>query len=160
MEIYRRVRVGSGNPAMGHVKVRGAPRVMNEPIPKLRTILHRGCRRRCPQCGGGPVYEKFLRMHERCAHCGLKFLHDQGDLWVYIIVVDRLVFILPLIGMLYFQFYNPYSVWFVLFAVALLGTLFYTVPHRNAICLGLDYWVRHKWGDLARPNSDPNPPAS
>lgn len=126
---------------------------MNESLPKLRTVLWRGCRRRCPRCGQGPVFRNFLRMHDDCSACGLKFMHDQGDLWVYIIVVDRALFILPLIGMLYFKLYNPYSIWFVLFAVALIVSLFGTVPHRNAICLGLDYWARHKWGDLA-PKSD------
>lgn len=132
---------------------------MNEPLPKLKTVLWRGCRRRCPRCGQGPVYKNFLRMHDDCSSCGLKFMHDQGDLWVYIIIVDRAVFILPLIGMLYFKLYNPYSVWFVLFAVALVVSLFGTVPHRNAMCLGIDYWARHKWGDLApKADSTETPP--
>lgn len=130
----------------------------NEAPPKLRTMLARGARRKCPRCGQGSVYRTFLRMHDSCPACGMKFMHDQGDLWVYIIVVDRAVFILPLVGMLYFKLYNPYSIWFVLFAVLLVAGLFYTVPHRNAICLGLDYWARHKWGDLAPKDSSHSSP--
>lgn len=132
---------------------------MNEPIPKLKTILWRGLCRRCPRCGQGAVFKNFLRMHDDCASCGLKFLHDQGDLWVYIIVVDRALFILPLVGMLYLKLYNPHSVWFVVFGVTLLGFLFGTVPHRNAMCLGIDYWARHKWGDLS-PKTKPPESAS
>jgi len=122
---------------------------MTEPIPKLKTVLWHGMHRKCPKCGQGPVYKAFFRMHDACSSCGMKFMHDQGDLWMYIIVVDRVLFIFPLIVMLYFKLYNPYSVWFVIFAVALIGSLFYTVPHRNAMCLGIDYWARHRWGDLA-----------
>ncbi|HNQ72639.1 MAG TPA: DUF983 domain-containing protein [Verrucomicrobiota bacterium] len=129
---------------------------MNSPIPKLGTVLWRGLRRRCPRCGQGAIYRSFLRMHDHCAVCGLKFMHDQGDLWVYIIIVDRALFILPLIAMLYFRLYNPYTVWFALFIGLLVGGMFYTVPHRNSICLGLDHWAHRKWG---RNDSDRTPAA-
>lgn len=128
---------------------------MNDAPLKLRTVLSRGVRRRCPQCGEGAIYRTFLHMHDHCPVCGLKFMQDQGDMWVYIIIVDRALFILPLIAMLYFKLYNPYTVWFVLFIVFLVGGLFYTVPHRNAICLGLDHWAHRKWGNKnSAPPSD------
>jgi uncharacterized protein (DUF983 family) len=128
---------------------------MTENPPRLRTVLGRGLCRRCPACGRGAVFQRWLTMHERCGHCGLQYLRDQGDLWAYVIVVDRVLFILPLIAMLYFRLYNPYSVWFGLFAVTLVGALFGTMPQRNAMCLGVDYYIRRKWGDLADPGDAP-----
>jgi uncharacterized protein (DUF983 family) len=43
---------------------------------KLRTILWRSCRLRCPACGEGQLFRDWIHMHERCASCGLPF--DRG----------------------------------------------------------------------------------
>jgi uncharacterized protein (DUF983 family) len=104
-----------------------------------------------------------LKLHDRCSVCGLQFLNNQGDLWAYLVAVDRALFIFPLIIMIYFRLYNPNSVWYYAFSIVLLAGFFYTLPHRNSISLGLDYLIRRKHGDLvekdspAKPN---NPPPS
>ena len=123
---------------------------MTEQIPQPRTVLGRGLRRRCPRCGQGPVYQRWVKMHDHCGDCGLKYLQDEGDLWVYLVATDRALFILPLIVMIYFQLYNPNSVWFFAFGAALLFGFIYTLPHRNGLALGLDYLIRCKWGDLSQ----------
>ena len=121
---------------------------MNEPLPKLRTVLARGMRRRCPQCGQGKVFKGWLKLHDRCDVCGLQFLNNQGDLWAYLVAVDRALFIFPLIIMIYFRLYNPHSVWYYAFCGALVVGFFYTLPHRNGMSLGVDYLIRRKHGDL------------
>jgi uncharacterized protein (DUF983 family) len=130
---------------------------MNEPIPKLRTVLGRGMRRRCPQCGQGKVFKGWLKMHDRCDVCGLQYLSNQGDLWVYLVAVDRALFILPLIVMIYFRLYNPTSVWYYLFCAGLMVGFFYTLPHRNGMSLGVDYLIRRKHGDLMEKEAVPKP---
>jgi uncharacterized protein (DUF983 family) len=35
-------------------------------------------RQRCPRCRRGPVFGRFMSMHERCAGCGLKFEREPG----------------------------------------------------------------------------------
>lgn len=126
---------------------------MKETCPRLTTLLWRGARRRCPACGQGALYQRWIVMHDHCSHCSLKYLRDQGDLWGYILVLDRAAFILPLIAMLYLRLYNPHSVWFIGFAVGLVATMVYTTPHRNGICLAVDYFIRRRWGDLAEPTA-------
>lgn len=96
-------------------------------------------------------------MHDRCAVCHLQYLSDQGDLWAYVVAVDRALFILPLITMIFFRLYNPHSAWFYVFSVALLLVFIFTMPHRNGLCLGVDYWMRRKWGDLADQQPLPKP---
>jgi len=132
---------------------------MSEPIPRLRTVLWRGLRRRCPRCGQGRVFAGWVKLHDRCAVCDLKYLNDQGDLWAYLVAVDRALFILPLIVMIYFRLYIPDSVWFYVLALVLLFLFVWTLPHRNGMSLGVDYLIRRKWGDLseeaaAQPPSD------
>ncbi len=41
-------------------------------------ILARSLRLRCPQCGQGPLFAGWLRMHPRCEHCGLAFQREPG----------------------------------------------------------------------------------
>ena len=122
---------------------------MDEPIPKLKTVLARGARRRCPQCGEGKIFKGWLKLRDRCEVCGLQFLNNQGDLWAYLVAVDRALFIFPLVVMIYFRIYNPYSIWYYVFAFGLLGGFLFTLPHRNGMSLGVDYLIRRKHGDLA-----------
>lgn len=125
---------------------------MNEPMPKLKTVLWRGMRRRCPKCGEGAVNDGWVKMHDHCPVCGLKYLADQGDLLVYLVALDRALFVMPLIVMIYFRLYIPDSVWFYILAAVLIVGFIYTLPHRNGMSLGADYFIRRKWGDLAESN--------
>ena len=127
---------------------------MSDAIPNWRTLLWRGCRKKCPQCGQGALFRRWITLHDYCSICGLKYLENQGDLWGYLLLIDRGLFILPLIVMIYFRLYNPYSVWFYLFGGALIFALIFTLPHRNGVCLAVDYLIRRKSGDLSdRPPS-------
>jgi uncharacterized protein (DUF983 family) len=126
---------------------------MIEPIPRLRTVLWRGMRRRCPHCGKGPIYLGWVKLHDRCPACGLKYLSDQGDLWAYLVAVDRALFVLPLIVLIYFRLYLPDSIWFYVFTGGLMFSFIYTLPHRNGMALGADYLIRRHWGDLAEKES-------
>ena len=87
----------------------------------------------------------------------MKYLNDQGDLWAYLVAVDRALFILPLIVMIYFRLYIPDSIWFYILAAVLLFLFIWTLPHRNGMSLGVDYLIRRKWGDLSGEASAQNP---
>lgn len=115
-----------------------------------KTLLRRGWARRCPACGEGPVFRKWLAMHDRCPACGLKYLNDQGALWGYLLLVDRAVFIFPLIVIIYLRVYDPHSAWYWVFVGGLVGALIATLPHRNAISLGLDYRQRCRDSSVCR----------
>ena len=124
---------------------------MSDSIPKLGTLLWRGCRKKCPQCGQGAIYQRWIKLLDRCPVCGLQYLPDQGDLWGPLLLLDRLLFIIPLIGIIYFKFYNPRSVWFYLFGCGVVFALVFTLPHRNGMSLAIDYLIRRKFGDLSEP---------
>jgi uncharacterized protein (DUF983 family) len=130
---------------------------MNRPLPKLKTVLWRGWRQRCPQCGVGKIYKGWVALHDHCPKCHLQFLRDQGDLWAYLVAVDRALFIFPMVIMIYFRLYIPDSKWFYVLVVALLAGFVYTLPHRNGMCLGADYLIRRKWGDLMDEDAPPKP---
>ena len=133
---------------------------MNTPLPKLKTVLWRGWRLRCPQCGEGNIYKGWVSLHDRCPNCQLQYLRDQGDLWAYLVAADRALFIFPMVIMIYFRLYIPDSNWFYVLVVTLLIGFVWTLPHRNGMCLGVDYLIRRKWGDLSDEATEPKPDTS
>lgn len=110
--------------------------------PTITTVLRRGIARRCPRCGQGKIFERRVTLHDNCSACGLQYLRDQGDLWGYLLFVDRAMFIFPLVVMFYFGWWNPNSVWYWAAIAALIAAMVYTIPHRNGISVGLEYYVR------------------
>ena len=138
------------------MKNEAAP-IVTQPTPTLRTVLWRGMHRRCPQCGRGAIFKGWVKLHDHCSECGLLYLQDQGDLWAYLVVFDRALFIFPMVIMIYFRLYIPDSSWFYVLVTALVVGFLWTLPHRNGMCLGADYLVRRKWGDLMVKDSSPKP---
>jgi uncharacterized protein (DUF983 family) len=52
--------------------------VARRPRPSLKRMLWRGLRKKCPVCGGGKLFERWLKMKERCPTCGYKFEREEG----------------------------------------------------------------------------------
>lgn len=46
--------------------------------PRLRTLLARALRRRCPECGGGDIFQSYLAIKDRCPRCGYVFAREGG----------------------------------------------------------------------------------
>ncbi|CAN1724534.1 DUF983 domain-containing protein [Hyphomicrobium sp. 1Nfss2.1] len=47
--------------------------------PTLATALLRGATCRCPACGEGPLFRKFLKVKDRCDACGEDLHHHRAD---------------------------------------------------------------------------------
>jgi uncharacterized protein (DUF983 family) len=45
---------------------------------RIRTILWRSLRLRCPRCGRGKLFRGWFAMHKRCDSCGLVFEREPG----------------------------------------------------------------------------------
>jgi uncharacterized protein (DUF983 family) len=123
-------------------KTRATVAVVFNDKPTLLTALARGWRRQCPRCGKGAIFRKWLAVNDRCSECGWQFLRDQGDLWGYLLLIDRALFIFPIVVVLFFRIHDPRSVWFYAFLAGILALLIGTMPNRNGLCIGLDYFIR------------------
>ncbi len=112
--------------------------------PRLSVVLARGLHKRCPRCGEGPLFRRFNIMHDRCSVCGLKYLENQGDLLGYLFVLDRALFVLPLIVMVYLRLYLPGAWWFYAAWGAAMAGLVLTLPQRTGFCVAADYYLRRR----------------
>ena len=57
---------------------------------KLSTLLLRGVRRRCPNCGHGGIFDGWFTLKDRCPTCGYGFSREEGY-WVSAIIVNTAV---------------------------------------------------------------------
>jgi uncharacterized protein (DUF983 family) len=44
----------------------------------LGMCLSRVLRHACPQCGRGPLFDRWAHLHERCSYCGLVYRREDG----------------------------------------------------------------------------------
>ena len=53
---------------------------LSEPFSRdrIRTLLQRSLRLRCPRCGSGRLFDGWFSMHENCSTCSLVFEREQG----------------------------------------------------------------------------------
>lgn len=140
---------GASDPSPGRTALTGG--LAEQPMPDIRTLIFRGWGKKCPHCGEGDLYQRWMRLHERCPRCGLKYLESHGDLLGPLMFLDRVLFMVPIIVFFYFGVWRPTAVGFVFFGGATLFLLLYTMPHRNGVSVAIDYLIRRKEGDLRPP---------
>ena len=111
------------------------------PKPNVREILARGWRRRCPRCGEGALFRRWLEVHERCSSCGLLYQPDPGDTWMFLLITDRIPLLFG-IAVVYFGFQMATWVAPTAFFFAMAVPLIATVRQRQGMAIALDYLVR------------------
>tara|TARA_B100000900_G_scaffold397616_1_gene398154 strand:- start:296 stop:625 length:330 start_codon:yes stop_codon:yes gene_type:complete len=62
---------------------------------------------KCPSCKKGKIHITWSRIKENCPVCDFKFQESNGDNWFFLLIIDRALFIFPIIVGYYFQF-SPY----------------------------------------------------
>ena len=95
-------------------------------------------------------------LHDRCPTCGLRYLHNFGDLWAFLLFIDRAVFIFPLVVALYFRMYELGVLLFGAFVVGVISLLILTTPNRYGFCVALDYLARDRWPETDDPLPGPD----
>lgn len=124
--------------------------------PRVWTVLWRGLRRRCPHCGRGPLFSRWITFHPRCASCGLVFLRNQGDTWVFVLVMDRLPLFAGIVA-IYFGFRITGWLSGLLFFLAIAGSLLLTMPQRQGVALAMSYlgrvWFRDPSDEIPPPEA-------
>ena len=109
--------------------------------PRILPTVWRGVRRRCPHCGRGPLFVRWITLHRQCTDCGLVYLRNQGDIWFFWIVMDRIPILLG-IAAIFFGFRITTWLSGVGFFLAVAGPLVATMPQRQGAAVALSYLSR------------------
>ena len=111
--------------------------------------IARGWRRRCPSCGGGPLFVGYLTVRHHCAACGEELYHHRADdmpAWATILIVGKVV----VLAMLAIEVtWSPpvWLHWSAWPAVTLLMTLL-LLPRIKGAIVGMQWALRmHGFGE-------------
>ena len=107
----------------------------------IGATLLRGLRKRCPRCGIGPLFKRGITFHERCSNCGLLYQRNYGDLWIFIVITDRIPLLFG-IASLYFGMVSISWGGTALLFFAIATPLLLTIRERTGLALALDYLSR------------------
>jgi uncharacterized protein (DUF983 family) len=130
--------------------------------PPVRTVLSRGIRGKCPRCGEGALFAKWVKTKLRCEVCDLVFQRNFGDIWMFTNIMDRLPIAIGIVALFFgFRVTNVWSG--ALFLGSMVVPMAATVRHRQGLALALDYLWRVRindplddvGGQLERPPSRP-----
>jgi uncharacterized protein (DUF983 family) len=105
-----------------------------------KEIIKLGFRGRCPRCGIGRIYAKFLKVNDKCRNCGLVLSeHDAGD---GAVVPALLILGSVIVGLaLWVEFTHEPAVWVhvVLWGPISLGLTAWILPKLKGIGIALQH---------------------
>ena len=107
----------------------------------LAPALLKGLTRKCPRCGGAPLFSGYLNVREDCAACGLEFFHHRADdapPWMTIMVVGHIVVPLMLVAITKFDW--PDWLHMTLWPALVLVLSLLILPLAKGFVIGLQ-WV-------------------
>lgn len=112
----------------------------------LWPALRRGFRRKCPNCGSGPMLHSYLKVNDRCAVCGEELHHhkaDDGPAYLTIFIVGKIM-----ITAMHFAFvtFRPDPlILFTIFAVGSVALALYLLPRLKGAVVAFQ-WARRMGG--------------
>lgn len=112
----------------------------------LGRAMRNGWRRRCPNCGSGPLLKSYLKVHEECSVCREDLSHqraDDGPAYLTILIVGHLM--APLL-LIVFETWRPEPlVLFTIFAIGCVSLSLYLLPRLKGAVIGFQ-WARRMHG--------------
>ena len=88
--------------------------ISSPPLP-YGTALWRGFTGRCPACGTGKMFRKFLKVADECSHCGEDLHHHRADdMPAYILILILGHILVPLIVTVELLYAPPYWIYFAI----------------------------------------------
>ncbi|KAA9005710.1 DUF983 domain-containing protein [Histidinibacterium aquaticum] len=113
--------------------------------------MWRGFRRKCPNCGQGPMFETYLKVSDSCPVCAEELRHhraDDGPAYLTILVVGHLM--APVIHVLFTQFRPDPLVMATILTVGCVALSLYLLPRLKGLVVGIQWAKRmHGFGKTA-----------
>lgn len=121
----------------------------------LRPALINGWRRRCPNCGSGPLLRGYLKVRDTCPVCNEDLHHhraDDGPAYLTILIVGH---VMAPIFLWSFTSWRPEPlVMITLFSVGTVALSLYLLPRLKGMIVGFQ-WSRRMHGfSTHRPKDD------
>ena len=118
--------------------------------PTTKTVVFRGMRGRCPNCGAGPLMSGFLRVRDHCPVCRepLRRHHLRNEP-VYVTLALVALIMVPFLTTIFIRFKPDPLILFTIFAVGCVGLSLYFLPRVKGVMVAWQ-WSHRKFGFAAR----------
>ena len=115
----------------------------------MRPAMFRGWRRKCPNCGSGPLLSGYLKVRDTCTVCDEPLHHhraDDGPAYLTILFVGHLMAPLILIA---FVKYRPEPIVLAsIFTVGCVALSLYLLPRLKGVIVAIQWAKRmHGFGE-------------
>ncbi len=117
----------------------------------LKPALLRGWRRRCPNCGSGPLLKGYLKVRDSCPVCNEPMYHqraDDGPAYLTILIVGHLM--APLILVVFTKYRPDPMTLAAVFSVGTVALSLYLLPRLKGAMVALQWAKRmHGFGNVS-----------
>ena len=118
----------------------------------LKPAILRGWRRRCPNCGAGPMMRGYLKVRDGCPVCGEELRHqraDDGPAYLTILIVGHLL--APLLLWAFVTWRPDPMTLFAIFSVGTVALSLFLLPRIKGAMVALQWAKRmHGFGHVER----------
>lgn len=111
-----------------------------------KTALWKGWRRKCPNCGSGPLLTGFLKVRDSCPVCREELHHhraDDGPAYLTILIVGHIM--APMLHIVFVTWRPEPLVLFTTFAIGTIALSLYLLPRLKGAIVGFQ-WARRMHG--------------
>lgn len=118
----------------------------------VKPALWRGWRRRCPNCGAGPMMRGYLKVRDACPVCSEALHHqraDDGPAYVTILIVGHLL--APLLLIVYTTWRPDPMTMVVGFTLGTVALSLYLLPRLKGALVALQ-WAKRMHGFGSSPD--------
>ncbi|MFT6446670.1 DUF983 domain-containing protein [Sulfitobacter sp.] len=112
----------------------------------MKKSLLRGWRRKCPNCGAGPMLKSYLKVNDTCTVCGQELFHhraDDGPAYLTILLVGHLL--APGLHIAFVVWRPEPLTLFTIFSVGCVGLSLYLLPRLKGAMIGFQ-WAKRMGG--------------
>ena len=121
----------------------------------VRTAMLRGLRGRCPHCGTGRLFYRYLKVSPACEACGIdldRYPSDDGPAYFTILLVGHLIIIPILLMPIVWQ--APPAIIVPAVVVPLIALTLIILPRTKGAVIGLLYALKVHRQDAALHTAD------
>lgn len=114
--------------------------------PMGRSLL-RGLKKRCPSCGEGAIFKRYLKATDNCDHCGEGLSHIRTDdfaPWLTILVVGHIL--APVMLEVERSYTPPLWILMSILVPSVIVMCLFLLPYAKGTILGL-MWALRMRGD-------------
>ncbi|MBI1219744.1 MAG: DUF983 domain-containing protein [Rhodobacteraceae bacterium] len=112
----------------------------------MRPAMLRGWRRRCPNCGAGPMLRGYLTVRDSCPVCGEELYHqraDDGPAYMTILIVGHLM--APLLLFIFVEYRPDPLVLASAFCVGTVALSLFLLPRLKGVLVAIQ-WAKRMHG--------------